>query len=595
MHNRNALAVALLGCSVLALAAVRAGSWTASVDCALEPFAPECLSGLSQESSSNPRVLCGNSRIDPGEQCDDGRMNGATTCSLTCTFFSCGDGTVSLHLGEQCEPESAIVTVTDPVTGETVEEKIFDAPACGVYCTVPVCAPGGSCIGGCKRRYLSACASSASSARAEYVLPPAALTPASSSSAAAVAVSSSAAPAPVILQVPVPETVHNAALPACGNGTTENREECDDGNRNSDTRPDACRTSCTLPRCGDGTRDRGEQCDDGNGVNDDACTNDCRLPRCGDGIPQEREECDDGNKVAHDDCTNDCRFPACGDGIIQKNEQCDDGNGDNGDGCSNACRLARCGDGILQEDEECDDGARNSDIRSDACRTECVLPLCGDGVRDKGEECDDGAGNANDRPGACRVSCRLPRCGDGIIDPGERCDDLNDGSGDGCSSRCQVERGFSCDGAPSECVEIPTTAASSSFAPSVLCGNGTLEQGEQCDDGARNSDTHTDACRTDCRLPRCGDGVKDGEEECDGGETCTQTCKLVSSLVLSLEDGQEDMRGTAVVALTALEAVLVVLFLFRKTLARLIGIKEPRQKKPSLDDIPLSEIEMPGK
>jgi hypothetical protein len=41
------------------------------------------------------------------------------------------------------------------------------------------------------------------------------------------------------------------------------------------------------------------------------------------------------------------------------------------------------------------------------------------------------------------------------------------------------------------------------------CGNGVLDAGEECDDGPLNSDTTPDACRTNCRLAGCGDGVED--------------------------------------------------------------------------------------
>ena len=45
-----------------------------------------------------------------------------------------------------------------------------------------------------------------------------------------------------------------------------------------------------------------------------------------------------------------------------------------------------------------------------------------------------------------------------------------------------------------------------------LCGDGVLQSAEECDDGAANSDTDPDACRTDCRHARCGDGVVDTAE-----------------------------------------------------------------------------------
>jgi hypothetical protein len=53
----------------------------------------------------------------------------------------------------------------------------------------------------------------------------------------------------------------------------------------------------------------------------------------------------------------------------------------------------------------------------------------------------------------------------------------------------------------------------------VRCGNGMVEEGEQCDDGAANSSQVRDACREDCTLPRCGDGVIDSGEECDDAES----------------------------------------------------------------------------
>jgi cysteine-rich repeat protein len=42
-------------------------------------------------------------------------------------------------------------------------------------------------------------------------------------------------------------------------------------------------------------------------------------------------------------------------------------------------------------------------------------------------------------------------CGDGVFDSGEECDDGNKAEGDGCSSGCLVEDGFSCKFEPSTC------------------------------------------------------------------------------------------------------------------------------------------------
>lgn len=66
--------------------------------------------------------------------------------------------------------------------------------------------------------------------------------------------------------------------------------------------------------------------------------------------------------------------------------------------------------------------------------------------------------------------------------------------------------------------------------PGPGCGNGVLEGNEECDDGASNSDTAPDACRSDCRPPLCGDGVMDTGEACDDGngtnaDGCETSCQ----------------------------------------------------------------------
>jgi cysteine-rich repeat protein len=49
------------------------------------------------------------------------------------------------------------------------------------------------------------------------------------------------------------------------------------------------------------------------------------------------------------------------------------------------------------------------------------------------------------------------------------------------------------------------------------CNNGILEGAESCDNGAFNSDTAANSCRTTCVFPSCGDGVTDSGEDCDDG------------------------------------------------------------------------------
>ena len=70
-----------------------------------------------------------------------------------------------------------------------------------------------------------------------------------------------------------------ANVGVCGDGVVDANEQCDDGEANSDTAADACRTDCTLPVCGDGVVDAGESCDEGTEGNDGVlCNADCTLP-----------------------------------------------------------------------------------------------------------------------------------------------------------------------------------------------------------------------------------------------------------------------------------------------------------------------------
>ncbi len=66
-------------------------------------------------------------------------------------------------------------------------------------------------------------------------------------------------------------------------------------------------------------------------------------------------------------------------------------------------------------------------------------------------------------------------------------------------------------------------------AGELLCGNGKLDTGEECDDGALNDDNAV--CTSTCKKTHCGDGVVNTKvEECDNGgynadtAACTAWC-----------------------------------------------------------------------
>jgi cysteine-rich repeat protein len=97
------------------------------------------------------------------------------------------------------------------------------------------------------------------------------------------------------------------------------------------------------------------------------------------------------------------------------------------------------------------------------------------------------------------------QCGDGVIDTacGEQCDPPGSVvNGNICDANCTMG-----------------------------CGNGIVSGTEQCDDGNTNNN---DACKNDCTLSVCGDGVVyRGVEQCDDGalngtpgDACSATCTL---------------------------------------------------------------------
>ena len=112
--------------------------------------------------------------------------------------------------------------------------------------------------------------------------------------------------------------------------------------------------------CGNGTIEMGEDCDDGNEVNTDGCTIGCTVARCGDGATRTDlivgddgfEACDDGNDNTNDGCTNRCTIAVCGDLVVRTDvsegglgfESCDDGNQIDEDACLSNCVAARCGE-----------------------------------------------------------------------------------------------------------------------------------------------------------------------------------------------------------------------------------------------------------
>jgi len=362
----------------------------------------------------------------------------------------------------------------------------------------------------------------------------------------------------------------------CGNGVVDYNEDCDNGHHNSDKKPDHCRLNCRRPFCGDGVTDRWEECDSGfdNQNTSNHCRLNCKKPFCGDGIVDFNEQCDPAVKNGPA-CTSNCHL-LCGNGVVDNGEQCDNGANNNNyqsNACRTSCRNHYCGDGVVDNEEQCDNGPSNANGTSDSCRGNCKLPFCGDGIIDLklgeecdggsqcsnckllcgngvinvGEQCDDGPLNAN-ADGHCRTTCQNPSCGDYVYDPsrGEECDDGPEGSLY-CTSTCHLlcgngrqDLGEECDNGALNSDTLPNACRTNCMKST--CGDGIKDFGEQCDAGALNSNTTSSPCRLNCVLPRCGDGIVDKEEQCDDGQNvngdgCSGTCLIECGN--GRRDGQE--------------------------------------------------------
>lgn len=412
---------------------------------------------------------CGNGTTEFGETCDDGNTAADDGCSKTCQTepgytcngatctpdAACGDGT--LNSGEQCDDGNKVPG--DCCNGACGLESNCkcSTPSSGVgpqVCVSTIVCGDGAVTGdeACDDGNAVAgdgCKADCSSVESGYTCP---------------------------------QTggMCSKAVVACPNAKIDPGEECDDGNSAGN---DGCSPNCkveagyTCPTagqacalkefCGNGkvSYTTGETCDDGNTNSLDGCSAACKIESgstcnnstspstctkevCGNKKIAAGETCDDGNAVAGDGCSNTCKLEAgytcpvlgapcrtvCGDKKTLGSEQCDDGNTANNDGCNSRCQL--------EPGYVCDSAG--------ACRK----TVCGDKVKEGTEQCDDTATGATDLPfdgcykclvepdcsaGACKSAC-----GDGQRFSDEQCDDGNTFNGDGCSSTCTIETGFTC-------------------------------------------------------------------------------------------------------------------------------------------------------
>ncbi len=184
-----------------------------------------------------------------------------------------------------------------------------------------------------------------------------------------------------------------------------------------------------------------------------------------------------------------------------------------------------CGNGFMEPGEECDD---SNTLAGDGCSPTCTIEEgeCGDGTVDPPEQCDPPDGVT------CDDQCQsiIPIvCGNGIVQQGEECDDSNTQPGDGCSPTCTFEQRECGDRTvdPPEQCDPPdgVTCDNQCRTIPIVCGNGIVQQGEACE--PPNTDTCDDQCQT---IPIvCGNGIVQQGEQCEppNTDTCDANCQTV--------------------------------------------------------------------
>lgn len=242
----------------------------------------------------------------------------------------------------------------------------------------------------------------------------------------------------------------------------------------------------------------------------------------------------------------DTGLDRCGDGIVDPGEACDDGNLDDTDACTQACALAACGDGIVNlargattvdpvpltnpfgvEGFVCGLGGS---CPSAACDVR-ALPdapehgLCQSLGFERALEVDwtgsEGA-NRGATPRAYNWSCEAYVCSAGERDTTEPA----------CPAGVMLRR-LVCETAA---LEPCDDGADNGIAPNAcrpdcslpVCGDGVTDTafGETCDDA---NDVPDDGCNR-CLAPSCGDGIVQTNEACDDGnddntDECTDACE----------------------------------------------------------------------
>lgn len=122
-------------------------------------------------------------------------------------------------------------------------------------------------------------------------------------------------------------------------------------------------------------------------------------------------------------------------------------------------------------------------LRSSETLDAAILPSLPDATSPPAVDAASNAGDILDGP-FLNYEVVYVVCGNGRLDPGEQCDDGNTVSGDGCSTACTLEPGWRCRVPGKKCVPLAGFDAGSDLDDdNAVCGDGVISPFEECDCG----------------------------------------------------------------------------------------------------------------
>ena len=182
----------------------------------------------------------------------------------------------------------------------------------------------------------------------------------------------------------------------------------------------------------------------------------------------------------------------CGNHVQEGSEECDDGNIKDGDGCNSLCLKENtemkpvCGNGKTEEGEQCGEPGLSNCAQGKNCES-CVCvtshaAICGNGQVESGEEC-----------GEAGLECQAGlRCSNCQCVSGERqCDQI----------QCPEGEHLNTD----TCACVPDGASPPRPVPRETCGNGTVEESENCGEpGLSGCQSEENCIDCECVPIECG-------------------------------------------------------------------------------------------